>query len=56
MTESTAEEKQLFLNLKFRDTDKKTIKVPLEIKQSGDITVLRHDIFTSGINYVDFVL
>ena len=53
MTESTDEEKETIPKLKISDIDKKTIKVPCEIKKSEEITVLRHDIFTSGINYVD---
>lgn len=52
-TESTEEQKATIPKLKIEDIDKETLKIPNEVEKIEDITVLKHNIFTSGINYVD---
>lgn len=52
-TESTEEQKATIPKLKIEDIDKETLKIPNEVEKIEDITVLKHSIFTSGINYVD---
>ncbi len=52
-TESTDEQKATIPKLKIEDIDKETLKIPNDIDKVEDITVLKHNIFTSGINYVD---
>lgn len=52
-TESSDEQKATIPKLKIEDIDKETLKIPNDIDKVEDITVLKHDIFTSGINYVD---
>jgi len=52
-TESTEEQKATIPKLKIEDIDKETLKIPNEITKTEDVTVLKHDLFTSGISYVD---
>lgn len=52
-TENTKEQKDTIPKLKLSDVDKDIIKIPCEVSKDNEITVLKHDIFTSGINYVD---
>lgn len=52
-TENTKEQKDTIPKLKLSDISKDTIKIPCEISKNEDITILKHDIFTSGVNYVD---
>ena len=51
--DSTLEEKLTIPKLKISDISKETLKIPCEIEKDNEITTLKHDIFTSGINYVD---
>lgn len=53
MTESTEEQKATIPKLKLENIGKETLKIPCEKSNVGKITILKHDLFTSGINYVD---
>ena len=52
-TENTKEQKDSIPKLKLSDVDKQSINIPCKIEKIDDITVLKHDIFTSRVNYVD---
>lgn len=53
MTESTEEEKNTIPKLSIEDIEKELKFTETDISTVEDITVLKNNIFTSGINYVD---
>lgn len=55
VTESTAEQKATIPQLDIEDIDKKLNIQIANVEEKDGVTVLKNNIFTSGINYVDII-
>lgn len=53
--ESSEEAKNTIPKLNIDDIERKLKEIPIEVEEKNGISVLKHNIFTYGINYVDIV-